>query len=196
MSACLRDLFDRHEMNMFWGIYLIHHHWEIRDGEVAVEDIVDGTTPPQYTMKPMQGNRDSKEAVPITYAVHGDVFQALEFSVAPYAFKAHELLKAKPQFLAEFYSLMTENDLAKTFGLGVVRHVPDEDHGWIEFTAEDERLSIMRYMPRGGVAANHLTRTSWTFSDGTGTWCNPNPVCSGTNCYSPDPSRGHMGFLV
>lgn len=196
MTNRLGPIFLRHGVHTHWGVYLLHHHWNIADHEIAGETVRGGDTAVQYEMEPV--SRSAASAfVPLTIALRGGEFKALEVSSAPFALDAYEVLAKRPEFLKDLKAEIEKDGLAEHFGL-VAFKPPEIGHQWTEFTPDSKRISIMRKFADGAVPATEVIDASWRFfPDGAelgprypGSKCGK--MCSG-NCYSV--SGGHAAII-
>src|SRR5581483_563651 len=163
MLGGVGSLFVRHGVAEHWGIYLLHKHWHIGQGEIPAEDVCDDTPEKEHVMRPIS-LRQGGGYVPITYTLRDGVFVGLEFSRTPQALEAHKLLGGKETFFEELKQVLYANGLSRDFGLGLIRENNDPSNRWVEFTAHSGRKSVMKYLPQDGVAAEHLIQASWAFA--------------------------------
>jgi hypothetical protein len=168
MEKSVGKIFTSHGVHGRWGIYLLHHHWDIDAGEIPGEDLIHPLGD-NCEMRPVPVS--SCGFVPLTYSIGSDGFRALEFSNTKYAREAHQCLAESRQFQRELAAVMLKSGLYKHFGLGVIRPNERPERCWVESTATNERRSVMELLSADTVDWKKLTQTSWAFDGREGHRC-------------------------
>ncbi len=182
-------VFLNYGMQEHWGIYIIHHHWDLALGEVPGEDHLPEVSGESYVMRPIRGEHALGYA-PITFGFIDDEFQALEFSSAKSAIHAYAKLVENPTFVEKLQSVLIEHDLVPHFGLGSIKPLGPSME-WVEMTGNDRR-SITTAMQVGAPQQGELIQTAWHFSYG------PRRTCTwkcGTNCISDEGAHAGANSL-
>lgn len=184
-------LFIAHRVQGSWGIYLLHSHWPIFDGEIPAEDARDGNNS-EFLMRPVSSSLASKYK-PSALAVTTDGFQALEFSSSHFTCRAFDTLQQRPDFLGEIRSALIRLGLSEQFGLCAVRDPSDENHRWLENSEDNARASIMKEITANELKIDDTIQTSWAFDEILEGRCGKVRHCTWKcgNCYSP--GGNHIG---
>jgi hypothetical protein len=181
MTAKLGPVFVRHGVHHKWGVYLVHHHWNIEEGEFPGEHSFEEEGSTVYRMEPVS-KKLGGAYVPVTLVAGAAGLEGLEYSMAPTAIAAYELLRSKPEFLTEAYrALRADEDLWKNFGLGALRDHRDPKITWLEVSSV-KRFSITREIAFDELPENTI-QTSFRFIEEAGKpgICSSRPGCA-NNC--------------
>lgn len=161
----LEPIFTIHEMEDFWGICLLHKHWEVFPDELPMQQPVVGDEGIEYVSMPRSA-RSSDGYYPSVLSAIGKQpgrLRALEYSTDEVVAEAYGKLVANPDFAREVGQALVSLGLETTFGLTVCKGASDPGLELIETTTED-RVSIVREVKPNSISRTRLLPTAWTFS--------------------------------
>ena len=166
MTMKVGNIFLRHEIEEYWGIGLLHHHWPIYSGEKPAEDMVNGSDGLEYITKPQENSRAGYVPSLLAannLAVDGRLFSSLEFSSDQVAGEAFRILVNKTEFLADLYAALVGSGLQNYFGLSSLKAAPSSNLTFMEYTQED-RASVLRLVSQEKLLGTNFIQTGWSFS--------------------------------
>jgi hypothetical protein len=160
----LRPVFLRHKAERFWGLSLLHRHWPLEAGEIAVQSYHPNLDGYEYRTMPVKRYFDYPWPSSMIVAERPRMFNVFEWSTDNFARTANEFLSDSPRFLDEVYEEFCGNELCSVFGISLARDVTCNGNELVEHTLEN-RVSVIREVRPDQIARHTLTETLWVFSD-------------------------------
>jgi len=189
------DVFSKHNVADFAGVFLIHRHNHVADGQAMIETdaILDGAD--ALVTRP----RDAKEtavSVPTRWIVGDGCFEPFEYSDNLRMRPQLSRLDNTPEFLRDVRALLNRFELTDLVGLclfdrGLYEKGP-AGHILVETTDEETSSNIVRWMS-GDLDQSKLIKTVWHFAPSKGEGGGCVPQCNEV-CYFSSPDDQHKSF--
>jgi hypothetical protein len=160
----LGPIFLRHDLHTFWGVSLLHNHFQLEQNEKATQKIVQKGNRKWYVTEP-QTCIDESVLYPAVYKIGSDgELLPLEFTIDPIAFRANSMLAQKKHFVSDLCKALIDNALIQTFGIIYSKDL-NPSFELIEFNYSN-RISVLKESLAKEVMGMSLIKTSWFFSPG------------------------------
>jgi hypothetical protein len=160
--ASLGPLFVDHGVCDYWGLGLLHRHWDLNVDETPIQRVTSTVAPREYELSPANAY-EAGALWPSIVAVDvadGSLF-ALEFSADPQVGVAYRVLLSRQTFGRRFAKSVAERGWDGLFGLTALRSVT-QGLALVEYNYQ-ERISILREVATQETAGKQLMETSWRF---------------------------------
>ena len=158
----LSPIFFKHQVCDWFGLCLLHKHWQLEDDELPLQEIT--ATNSRLTLTTTPQHRHSAAPVwPSVFQVSGACgLQALEFSTDHRVGVANSILEERPAFGLDFCEAIAEEAVADCFGLCVIRPQTKAGLQFVEFNYA-ERVSITREITSLELGNKIPIQTQWRF---------------------------------
>jgi len=159
--TALGPVFVKHNMCDKWGISLLHNHWPVEPGEVAVQHAEQTNSPREFETRPRSMVNSGAEFWPTILAISPGseaTLEPVEFSTESYAYEAGNALTS--EFIRDFCQTLNANGLGNVFGLIAPQTVSSPELEFVEFNPGG-RVSVLKETTVAGHNRTRLIETSW-----------------------------------